>query len=341
MVFVVMIVVFALSCGLTWLFLRPGSRFHVLDHPNQRSLHEQPTPRSGGIAFLIGLIAGWSMLLLLLGQSGPWLWMLAGAVAMGCVGWLDDRHDLSARSRFLVQFVVAASVLLAGWGELPITLPTTNLIVGGWLFQGLLLIAIVWMINLYNFMDGMDGNAGGMAVIGFGGYCLLGWLAGDMVFAGLNAVIVAAAAGFLVWNFPPARIFMGDSGSLVLGFLAAAMACWGVHEQLFTIWAPLLLFSPFIVDASFTLLRRLLRGEKVWEAHREHLYQRLVQLGWGHRKTVLTMYLLMLGALISAIISVPMNKFAHWLLVLGWALTYMALIAGVFYLERKSRHISG
>jgi UDP-N-acetylmuramyl pentapeptide phosphotransferase/UDP-N-acetylglucosamine-1-phosphate transferase len=154
-------------------------------------------------------------------------------------------------------------------------------------------LAFAWMANLYNFMDGSDGLAGGMALIGFSFYGAAAWLAGSTEFALVNFSIAAAAAAFLVFNFHPARIFLGDAGSVPLGFLAAALGLTGWLQRDWTWWFPVLVFSPFIVDASATLARRLLQREKVWQAHRDHYYQRLVQLGWGHRKTALAEYALM------------------------------------------------
>jgi UDP-N-acetylmuramyl pentapeptide phosphotransferase/UDP-N-acetylglucosamine-1-phosphate transferase len=141
------------------------------------------------------------------------------------------------------------------------------------------LIFTVWFINLYNFMDGMDGFAGGMGTLGFGFLAYLGWLAGQDFFALSGLLIAGANLGFLLCNFPPARIFMGDAGSTTMGFLAAGMSLWGVRDGLFPMWIPILIFSPFIVDATVTLIRRLVHGDKVWQAHRSHYYQRLVLLG--------------------------------------------------------------
>ena len=163
------------------------------------------------------------------------------------------------------------------------------------MWQAVLALATMWVTNLYNFMDGSDGLAGGMALFGFGAYALAAWLAGDAVFVVVAASIAAAAAAFLVFNFPPAKVFMGDAGSIPLGFLAAALGILGWRAGHWPLWFPVLVFSPFIIDASVTLARRLLRGERVWRAHRSHYYQRLVQLGWGHRNTALAEYALMAG----------------------------------------------
>src|SRR5262249_53435950 len=146
-------------------------------------------------------------------------------------------------------------------------------------------VATAWMINLYNFMDGSDGLAGGMAAIGFGCYGIAALAGGDYLCATINLVVAASALGFLCFNFSPARLFMGDVGSVSLGFLAAVLDVVGWLRGDWPVWFGIVVFSPFIVDATVTLFKRALRGARVWEAHREHYYQRLVQSGWGHRKT--------------------------------------------------------
>jgi UDP-N-acetylmuramyl pentapeptide phosphotransferase/UDP-N-acetylglucosamine-1-phosphate transferase len=182
-------------------------------------------------------------------------------------------------------------------------------------------------------MDGMDGFAGGMAVIGFSALAWLGQA--DAGFSAICLTVAGACAGFLVFNFPPARIFLGDIGSTILGFLVAACGLWGYQAELFPFWALLLVFSPFIVDATVTLVRRLLRGEKVWQAHRSHYYQRLVLLGWGHRRTVRVEYALMLACAGSTLLAVHWSPTGQATLVAAWVLVYGLLMWGVSWLERR------
>ena len=178
------------------------------------------------------------------------------------------------------------------------------------------------MINLYTVRDGMAGFASGMAVFGFGALALAGWLGGDPGFALANAAVAAAAGGFLLHNFPPARIFLGDLGSATLGLLAAILSLIGAQRGLFPLWVAWLAFSPFIVDATWTLLRRLGRRERVWVAHRSHHYQRLVLAGWSHRKTVLRSYLLMAACGATAAAALDMSVRDQWLLLGAWAIIY-------------------
>ena len=164
-----------------------------------------------------------------------------------------------------------------------------------------LLLAVAWYENLYNFMDGSDGLAGGMAVIGFGAYALAAQISGAQPLATVSAMLAAASAAFLTKNFHPARIFLGDVGSVPLGFLAAVLGLVGWNDGLWPLWFPVLVFAPFVCDATLTLLKRLLRRERVWQAHREHYYQRLVRMGFGHRGAAYIEYTAMLGCAAAAL----------------------------------------
>jgi UDP-N-acetylmuramyl pentapeptide phosphotransferase/UDP-N-acetylglucosamine-1-phosphate transferase len=256
----------------------------TLDFPNHRSLHEQPIPRTGGVAIALGIAAGWALLPL-----APWVpALMAAALVLAVVSLIDDMRGLSAEVRLTAHFVICAGFLAA-----------TGL-AWGWVL--LLLLPLVWGVNLYNFMDGLDGLAGGMTVLGFGTYALLAALNGSVPVALFSLCVAAAALGFLPFNFAPARVFLGDTGSIPLGFLAGATGIIGWQQGLWPLWLPAMVFSPFIADATITLLRRMARGVRLAEAHREHYYQRLAQLGFGHRNTALLEYGLMLLAGAAAII---------------------------------------
>jgi UDP-N-acetylmuramyl pentapeptide phosphotransferase/UDP-N-acetylglucosamine-1-phosphate transferase len=259
---------------LLMLMLRTGAAHLVLDQPNERSLHSHPTPRIGGIAIFIALCP----LLLISGFA-----LLAVLSALLCaISFLDDRFKLGVGLRFGAHAVAAIIFALFALSGLH------------WVAMACAVFALIWMSNLFNFMDGSDGLAGGMAVLGFGAYALAA-LNGQHLALGLAALCVSACtAGFLCFNFPPAKVFMGDSGSIPLGFLAAAMGLYGWHDGLWPLGLPLLVFSPFIVDATVTLLKRSWRREKIWRAHKTHYYQRLIQSGWSHRATAVAAYTLML-----------------------------------------------
>ncbi|MFO1372874.1 MAG: glycosyltransferase family 4 protein [Candidatus Competibacteraceae bacterium] len=318
---------------------RPASRVRVLDHPNTRSLHQQPIPRTGGLAVLGGIFVGNVWLAISAPAVYPLLaTLLAALLPLVLVSLLDDRYGVTAKWRILVHLWAAVSLLAASFTPDHLNLPGLTLSLPSWIAGFLTLLFTVWMINLYNFMDGMDGFAGGMAVIGF---ATLAWLGrADAGFVSICLIVAAASAGFLVHNFPPAKIFLGDTGSTTLGCLAAACSLWGSKVGMFPLWVALLVFSPFIVDATVTLLRRLLRGEKVWEAHRTHYYQRLVLLGWGHRRTVFAEYALMLACAGSALLAVHLSPVGQIGLVIGWILIYSLLMRGVGWLEQRRATVS-
>ena len=289
---------------LAWL-LRQGIRM-PMDHPNERSLHVTPTPRIGGLGIMAGVLVA-AGFLAAEGLLQPALPVVLAAFVLAAVSVLDDVRGLPVALRFTVHFFAALGCLLA----LGIT---------GWaLLLGTL--AVVWMTNLYNFMDGSDGLAGGMAAIGFGTLALAAWLGDAQGLAALCAAIAASALAFLRFNFPPARVFMGDAGSIPLGFLAAALGILGAQQSVWSGGFPLLVFSPFIVDASVTLARRGLRGEKIWRAHRSHYYQRVVLLGASHRQLALAAYGLMLGSAVLAFLLRAFPQYTAWLLGL-WAVNY-------------------
>jgi UDP-N-acetylmuramyl pentapeptide phosphotransferase/UDP-N-acetylglucosamine-1-phosphate transferase len=296
---------------------------HILDHPNERSLHQTPVPRTGGLGVLVGVVLAGATSAALGALPVGWLWIAAALILVGAISFLDDRAEVPRRWRLAAHFA-AAGLLVAGgvlWTNLDLPLAHWHLPAA--LALALTACYVVWMINLYNFMDGMDGFAGGMTVFGFGALAVLGWRGGDPGYASLAAGVAAAGAGFLTSNFPPARIFLGDAGSSTLGLLAAALSLLGAQRGLFPLWVAWLAFSPFIVDATWTLLRRLVRGERLWEAHRSHHYQRLVLAGWGHRKTVLWAYVLMAAGAATAVAAIHMTAMDQLWILLVWAGIYV------------------
>lgn len=279
----------------------------VQDIPNERSLHDKPIPRVGGIALMAGVMSSW----MLLPESLGW-WVVLPVLGLFALSLADDVRNLSPRVRLIGHFI-AALVAVSGAG---VTLL--------WFIP--VLLFVVWMINLYNFMDGSDGLAGGMALFGFACYGVGAWLAGNEMFALLNFSVAAAALGFLIFNFHPAKVFMGDAGSIPLGFMAAVFGVWGWQQGYWPFWFPPLVFSPFVADATVTLLKRARRGEKISQAHRSHYYQRLVQMGCGHRNTALAEYALMLLAGASALWGITLHCAGQVGLLLGWSAVYLALM---------------
>jgi UDP-N-acetylmuramyl pentapeptide phosphotransferase/UDP-N-acetylglucosamine-1-phosphate transferase len=271
-----------LTCAATGALIPVLRRRELLDHPNERSSHSVPTPRGGGIALVGSLLLAW----LVLFQAG---WVAPGVVsislaaaALAVISWIDDLHSLSPLLRLLAQ---GAAVAL-GTYVLPETqYPLRDL--WGFVFYltGVSLLW-VWWINLFNFMDGIDGLAGSeAAAIGVGVLLfVIRGIGADSELALLAAAIIGAAIGFLRWNWSPAQIFLGDVGSAplgyLLGFLLLDLALRGFWK--ITLILPLY----FLADATITLSRRLLRGERIWRPHREHYYQQAVRRGLGHAAVV-------------------------------------------------------
>lgn len=294
-----------LSTGVIAALLASRLGHRIQDVPNARSLHTMPTPRIGGLGVMAGILAAWAMLW----PSLVW-WLVLPLIALLVVSLLDDIHNLPVRGRLLVQLaagiiLVAGSGVYASVGILPVLA---------------LVFFCVWMTNLYNFMDGSNGLAGGMALFGFAFYGVAAWMGQDEMFAILSFSVSAAALGFLYFNFPQAKVFMGDAGSIPLGFLAASMGVWGWMRELWPVWFPLLVFSPFIVDATITLIKRAIRGAKITEAHREHYYQRAIRMGLGHRNLALLEYALMLGVGSSGLMW--LQQPFPLVLIVSWAAIY-------------------
>lgn len=287
------------------ILLRRADRLPV-DRPNDRSLHRHPTPRIGGLALFPGAALGCLVAGL---EQRDALLLLGLAALLFLLSLFDDRHSLPVTLRLGAHLLAAALFAAALLGASPLALAGA--------------LAVAWMTNLFNFMDGANGLAGGMAAIGFAAYGLaLG--APTLAFA-----LSGAAIGFLLFNFDPARVFLGDAGSIPLGFLAGGLGLLGVADGQWPWWFPLLAFSPFVVDASVTLARRLARRERVWQAHREHYYQRLVRMGWSHRRLALAAYALMAACGISALALLSAELPLQLAGLAIWALIYAGLMRSV------------
>ena len=315
------LVAFTITLGSTWWLIR-GSALRILDYPNARSLHVKAIPRTGGLGLISGILASWALLPPLLPPS---VWI--AVILLVLVSLADDIFSLPIWIRLLMHIVVSI------WFSAELLMEAH-----GWPMTIIVAVAVTWMLNLYNFMDGSDGLAGGMALIGFGAYGCAAWVAGSEPFAMINFNIAAAAGAFLLFNFHPARIFMGDAGAIPLGFLAAALGVTGWVESLWPLWLPALVFFPFIADASVTLAKRVLHGEKFWQAHREHYYQRIVQSGFGHRNTALLAYILMLGTSASAIWAAQHDATVQLGIGIAWTGIYLVMM-GMFdryWAQRRS-----
>jgi len=311
-----------------WLLLSPPGRRLLLDHPNARSLHERPVPRSGGIAIAAGLAAGAALGNAAAGAIGA---VLGVAGALAALSLADDVFTLPTLLRLAAHLAAAAAAgLVIG--------------VSGPVQFVLLALAVAWYANLYNFMDGSDGLAGGMAVFGFGAYAWAAHQAGHAALTTVSVSIAVASLAFLLVNFHPARIFMGDVGSVPLGFLAGALGVLGWRDGAWPLWFPVLVFAPFVCDATLTLVKRLLRRERVWQAHKDHYYQRLVRMGFGHRGAAWIEYAAMAACAAAAVLARRAGPDVQ-IGVLGAAA--VALIAVAIWIDlrwarwSRARHDSG
>jgi UDP-N-acetylmuramyl pentapeptide phosphotransferase/UDP-N-acetylglucosamine-1-phosphate transferase len=297
---------FSAAAAIGALLLRSPWALRLADHPNERSLHSRATPRIGGIAIVM---ASFPAAFAVTTPAMDWLWALALGLAL--VSFADDLRSLPIAVRLPAHFAAAA---IAATVIAP-TLPFAMLLVAA--------IVLAWMTNLYNFMDGSDGLAAGMAAIGFGAYAIAAWQSGLTPLALACASLASAATGFLCFNFPPARAFMGDAGSIPLGFLAGALGGYGMLSGAWPAWFPLLVFSPFVVDASLTIARRILRRERFWMAHRSHAYQRLVLSGWSPRRLAVCAYALMTAAAASALLVRAAVRENQYAILAVWSLLYL------------------
>jgi len=320
---------------LSRLLSHPRNPWQVLDVPNARSLHARPVPRMGGIAIGIGVLCG---SLFLVWQDS--LRVLAIVMALGgiaLISWYDDRRGLSARARLMAHALAALLVSTVALRWPGFVLPGIYVGVPSFVAAILMAVFLVWATNLYNFMDGMDGLAGGMAVWGFGTLALLAYRAGDVFYAETGLLVASAALGFTISNFPPARLFMGDVGAATLGFGGGLMMLAGSARGDFPLWTALIVFSPFWIDATVTLMRRLMRGENPATAHREHYYQRLVRLGISQRRVVLGEYVLMGVCAVSAYGSVGRPVAVQWAIITFLAAFYISLVALVVRWEKAGK----
>lgn len=302
-----------LSCVLTGLATWYAGRAGLMDHPGDRHSHTISTPRGGGIGLVLALLL---VTVLFIPQQIPGVWLncVAPATALLCLlGWWDDHRPLSVRFRFTVQLAVCGYLVYCGWN-------------GQWLngvpqyiLAGLFLL---WMTNLYNFMDGSNGMA---AMQGVFAAVILAYLygqAGETQFMLLALLLAAACAGFLPWNLGRARVFMGDVGSLSLGFMLAALILYGVASGAFSLPLGLMVMVLFLTDSTLTLLGRVIRGERWYNAHRQHLYQRLIANGWTHGRVLSVYQLINLVLVLPGVLVAVKHPAAAWPIALATALIF-------------------
>ena len=251
----------------------------MMAQPGSRQSHELATPTGGGLGLIFSIIVI-SVILQFLSPIPEFWWqkMLPGVLLLALIGWRDDRHPVSSLARLLVQLTVSLWLLGFGW---------LHFSVHEAVIYAAAILAMVWMMNLYNFMDGSNGMAGFQGVFAGVVVSVLFYLGDQQAMALLSLVVAAACAGFLPLNFPRSRVFMGDVASVPLGFIFASLAVFGLYTGTVNWPVIILIMSVFIVDATLTLLARVIRGERWYTAHAQHIYQRLIAHGWSHSRVLM------------------------------------------------------
>lgn len=321
-IWLVFVAVLIASLLLTWVLRRYALSRSLMDIPNGRSSHSVPTPRGGGVAIVLTYLAALGVMAFTGWVDWPIAWPLLGAgVLIAVVGFLDDHGHIAARWRLLAHFFAAGWALFWMGGLPTVRLMGLDLDLG-WFGHLLAAMYLVWILNLYNFMDGIDGIASIEAVCACLGACLVYWLTGHENLIMPPMLLVVAVLGFLYWNFPPARIFMGDAGSGFLGVVIGVLSLQAAWVKFEMLWVWLILLGVFIVDATFTLGRRLLRGDKVYEAHRSHAYQYASRRAGRHLPVTLAVMAINLFWLLPIALCVGLGLDG----VLGLLLAYAPLV---------------
>ena len=314
-----------ISAAALWLLLHAAARLpHA--HPSGRSLHAVPVPRVGGLAIWAGVVP-----VLAIAHPPPGLdvpaavALYAGTAAIALVSLLDDWRGMPTMVRLAVHAGAAVAFAMA-LDRAPVSVPLI----------GATALVLVWVANLYNFMDGSDCIAGVMTLCGFVAYGAAATINGDS--GTVYFCIAAATVPFLFVNVPPARMFLGDVGAVPLGFLAAAFGLAGIRGGAWPAWLPWLVFLPFVADATVTLARRVARGERVWEAHKSHYYQRLHQMGAGHWGTAVVYGALAVGTALTAVACVAWAPDAGWKAIAVWIAVHAMLFATIdYHWHRRTR----
>ena len=294
------------SACVSWALIRSFRRWaankkKLIDQPNERSLHTRPMVRGGGVGIVLVTLTFWGGLQFgpfrvpswTLYSTGPVALIMGGALLIAAISWMDDvRNGLSPGLRLAVHVIAAGLAVQATGGWDLIALPFLGIIDIKFVGSVIALLWVVGLVNAYNFMDGIDGIAGVQALTAAGGWLAVGLLSGNGTLSVAGTLIGASAIGFLIHNWPPAKIFLGDVGSAFLGYSFAVISLCASRLHIGPAMgripvAGALMVAPFILDSVFTFLRRLMKGERLSQAHRSHLYQRLVVSGLSHRAVAL------------------------------------------------------
>lgn len=319
----------ASSWALTGLLRRYAVKRNLLDIPNKRSSHVVPIPRGGGMAIVVTFLVGVIFLSIeRLLTLHVLLGLLGAGVLVSAVGFMDDHGHLSPKWRLLVHFS-AAIWALACFGGLPEFSIFDHVVHFGWVEYIIAAVVLVWLLNLFNFMDGIDGIAASEAIFLACSGLFFAALVGHTSLQLVAIILVGSILGFLIWNWPPAKIFMGDVGSGFLGIMLGIYAYWELAAGVVSLWSLMIIFGVFFVDATFTLLRRFIHRKKWYEAHRSHAYQHAAQK-WGHLRVTIAVSLINIVWLLP--IAYFSNSHRAWGAVLT-VLAYLPLLVLVFILR--------
>ncbi len=322
---------FVLSVLLTIYYRRLALRFKILDIPNERSSHKQPIPRGAGITFFVSF----NLILALLIQQDiltmkyTFPVFLGGPVIM-LLGYWDDISSIPATVRLTVHLLVSLFIFILISSGFSKVVEISFLPAWPWLTTGFCILFIAWFINLYNFMDGCDGLATSVGMVGSGLISLLSYLSGHEDLAIIYLILAYSLAGFLVFNWHPAKVFMGDAGAYFLGYVFGALALVSKMYYDSSLYIHLIVFGLFVVDATWTLARRAWRGERVFSAHRQHAFQKLIKQGWGHAR-VTSLYVLITVLWLFPMAALCMNYSTLSFLFL--VVAYLPIFGFVLYLK--------
>ncbi len=303
-------------------------RYGLLDQPNKRSSHSVATPRGGGLAIVLTFL-GAIIILVFSGEldiQQVMTYLLAGGMVAG-IGYWDDHGHIPARFRILIHFT-AAGLAVFWLGGFPVVQFGEHVLTFGWIGNLFGVVLLVWLLNLYNFMDGIDGVAGAEAIFVAGGAGLISLTfvesgngnGGQLPLLLLQFIFVAATIGFLIWNWPPSKIFMGDVGSGFIGFILGVFAFSSAATGLLSIWSWLILLGVFLVDTTVTLVRRFISRKRWYEAHSSHAYQHLTRRWHSHKKVTLTILVIDLVWLLPLAWAAALNP------AMGWWITLLSMM---------------
>jgi len=313
-----------------WLIKRLIAR-DIVDRPNDRSLHQGAIPRGGGLVIVASLLIALGVMSVISGRPQLFACLTALVFAWACLSWWDDKADLSPKFRLLVQLGFCIFTVFAlGWVSYVFSV---NLLFFG---PVLSVIGLLWMANLYNFMDGLDGLAASQTIVASISLAFWFLMFGDLSMALIFTVLAASTYGFLLWNWNPAKVFMGDVGSISLGGFFGAIFIVGVTRYDISIISFFSLFGVFIADATLTIVRRAWRREKIWLPHRQHYYQRLANAGYSHSVIALGCLILMLICSVFATLGVIYHDMIVYSLI-ATIFTLAAAAVLVVVLEKRAK----